>query len=114
MASLGGFAPALLIVPDATWRKARKIVQANPVLDDLPRLSLPQGEPSQYRVRKAREPAAVSTIEAIVRALAMLEPERNFEPLLRPFHVLIGQQITAMGDEVFQRNHVGSGAGRTD
>ena len=94
---------SLLIVPDGTWRKARKIVHANPILSTLPHLSLPLGEPSAYRVRKAREPAAVSTIEAIVRTLTILEPEQDFQPLLKPFQVLVEQQIQAMGTEAYQR-----------
>ena len=97
----------LLIVPDGTWRKARKIVHLNPVLGTLPRLSLPPGEPSEYRVRKAPGGAAVSTIEAIARALKALEPEGDFEPLLRPFRVLVEQQITAMGEEIYRRNYPG-------
>lgn len=99
--------PPLLIVPDGTWRKARKIVHLNPVLGTLPRLSLPPGEPSEYRVRKAPGGAAVSTIEAIARALKALEPEGDFEPLLRPFRVLVEQQITAMGEEIYRRNYPG-------
>lgn len=95
----------LLIVPDGTWRKARRIVRENPVLGTLPRISLPAGQPSEYRIRKARESAAVSTIEAIVRTLSMLEPEQDFRPLLKPFGVLIDQQIQAMGKSVFQRNY---------
>src|SRR5690606_952798 len=55
--------PVLLIVPDGTWRKARKILYANPVLSSLPRLSLEAGAPSRYRLRKTSVPAAVSTIE---------------------------------------------------
>lgn len=102
----GGDAP-LLIVPDGTWRKARGIVQSNPVLNTLPRLSLPPGAPSEYRVRKATEPAAVSTIEAIARALTMLEPQRDFQPLLKPFNALVEQQIQAMGEEVYRRNYAG-------
>lgn len=98
----------LLIVPDGTWRKARKIIYANPVLGTLPRFSLPPGEPSNYRVRKAREPAAVATIEAIARALSILEPEQNFQPLLKPFGVLVEQQIQAMGEDVYRRNYVRS------
>lgn len=98
---------AMLIVPDGTWRKARQIVRANPVLETLPRFSLPAGTPSEYRVRKAAEPAAVSTIEAIVRALGALEPQQDFQPLLAPFKVLVEQQIQAMGAEVYQRNHGG-------
>lgn len=103
----GGDEPsdALLIVPDGTWRKARQIIHANPALDTLPRLSLPPGAPSAYRVRRAREPAAVSTIEAIVRTLAILEPEQDFQPVLTPFKVLVEQQIEAMGEDVYRRNH---------
>ncbi len=97
--------PALLIVPDGTWRKARKIVRMNPVLNTLPRLSLPPGEPSEYRVRKASEPAAVSTIEAISRSLSLLEPGQDFQRLLAPFKVLVQQQIQAMGEEVYERNY---------
>ncbi|MGE4340661.1 MAG: tRNA-uridine aminocarboxypropyltransferase [Pigmentiphaga sp.] len=104
-ATHGGDGALLLIVPDGTWRKARKIVRANPVLNTLPCLSLPAGEPSEYRVRKASELAAVSTIEAIVRALTTLEPQQDFQSLLRPFQVLVEQQVQAMGEEVYQRNY---------
>lgn len=97
--------PGLLIVPDGTWRKARGIVRANPVLNTLPRLDLPASSPSQYRVRKARENGALSTIEAIVRALTVLESEQDFQPVLRPFEKLVEQQIQAMGRDVYERHH---------
>lgn len=103
--------PDLLIVPDGTWRKASKILYANPVLASLPRLSLTAGVPSAYKVRKATQPAAVATIEAIVRVLTVLEPEQNFEPVLYPFHALVSQQIQAMGQETYQRNHKDINAG---
>ena len=95
----------LLIVPDGTWRKARKIVGANPVLHTLPRLCLTAGAPSRYRLRKTDEPNAVATIEAIVRTLSALEPDTDFTPLLAPFERLIDQQITAMGHETYERHH---------
>lgn len=96
---------SLLIVPDGTWRNVRKIIKTNPLLSALPHLDLPAAEPSQYRVRKARETAAVSTIEAIVRALSNLEPEHEFSALLKPFNALVEQQIAAMGAKVYQRNY---------
>ncbi len=105
---------ALLIVPDGTWRKARKIMQANPVLGTLPHLSLPVGAPSRYRIRQTQEPAAVSTIEAIVRTLTVLEPESDFQPVLKPFEVLIDQQIQAMGPDVYRRNYRGAPKGSND
>ncbi|NYT66142.1 DTW domain-containing protein [Alcaligenaceae bacterium] len=95
----------LLIVPDGTWRKAGQVVKANPVLDSLPRLCLPLGEPSRYRVRNTHQVAAVSTIEAIVRTLSALEPDQDFSPVLQPFDVMVEQQIQAMGADVYQRNY---------
>ena len=99
--------PLLLVVPDGTWRKARKLLHLNPLLAALPRVTLAAGAVSRYRLRKAPGPGALSTVEAIVQALQVLEAPQSFEPLLRPFEALIEGQIAAMGEEVFQRNHGG-------
>ncbi|WP_439879291.1 tRNA-uridine aminocarboxypropyltransferase [Pseudomonas prosekii] len=99
--------PLLLVVPDGTWRKARKMLHLNPLLAALPRVTLAGGGVSRYRLRKAPEPGALSTVEAIVQALQVLEAPTSFEPLLKPFEALIEGQIAAMGEEVFQRNHGG-------
>ncbi len=97
--------PDLIVVPDGTWRKARRILTANPLLLELPRWVLPAGAPSRYRLRKAPDPQAVSTLEAIVRVLQILEPQRDFTPLLRPFEQLIAEQIQAMGPDTYRRNY---------
>ena len=97
--------PLLLVVPDGTWRKARKMLHLNPLLMALPRVTLAEGGLSRYRLRKAPGPGALSTIEAIVQALQTLEAPASFEPLLKPFEALIEGQIAAMGQETFQRNH---------
>ena len=97
--------PLLLVVPDGTWRKARKLLHLNPLLAALPRVTLAAGAVSRYRLRKAPGPGALSTVEAIVQALQVLEAPQSFEPLLRPFEALIEGQIRAMGVETFQRNH---------
>ena len=100
-----GELPLLLVVPDGTWRKARKLLHLNPALAALPRVSLPLGAQSRYRLRKAPAEGALSTIEAIVNALDILEAPVDFEALLRPFDALIEGQIAAMGEETFRRNH---------
>lgn len=97
--------PRRLIVPDGTWRKARKLLHVNPHLASLPRVALPDGLVSRYRLRKAPMPGALSTAEAIVVALNGLEDGVRFDALLKPFDALIDAQIEAMGAEVFQRNH---------
>jgi len=97
--------PLLLVVPDGTWRKARKLLHLNPLLVALPRVTLAEGAVSGYRLRKAPGPGALSTVEAIVQALQVLEAPTLFEPLLKPFEALIDGQIAAMGQEVYRRNH---------
>ncbi|MFW7264525.1 tRNA-uridine aminocarboxypropyltransferase [Pseudomonas juntendi] len=97
--------PLLLIVPDGTWRKARKLLYLNPLLETLPRVTLGQVAASRYRLRKAPEAGALSTIEAVVGALNALEQPACFDALLAPFEALIEGQIRAMGVETFQRNH---------
>lgn len=97
--------PLLLVVPDGTWRKARKLLHLNPLLAQLPRVTLPEGAVSRYRLRKAPGPGALSTLEAIVQALEILEPPTSFAPLLRPFEALIEGQIEAMGADTYQKNH---------
>ena len=97
--------PMLLVVPDGTWRKARKLLHLNPLLAALPRVTLAEGAVSRYRLRKAPGPGALSTVEAIVQALQVLETPASFDALLTPFEALIEGQISAMGEEVFRKNH---------
>lgn len=98
--------PMLLVVPDGTWRKARKLLHLNPVLAALPRVCLPSGHSSRYRLRKAPAEGALATIEAIAVALELQEGGR-FDELLRPFEALIEGQIAAMGADTYRRNHGG-------
>jgi DTW domain-containing protein YfiP len=95
----------LLVVPDGTWRKARKLLHLNPLLAALPRVTLSDVSASRYRLRKAPAVNALSTLEAVVHALQTLESPASFDALLRPFDALIEGQIQAMGDETYRRNH---------
>ena len=98
--------PLLLIVPDGTWRKARKLLHLNPPLAALPRVTLANGGVSRYRLRKAPGPGALSTVEAIAQALQVLEAPQSFDALLQPFEALIEGQIAAMGQETYRKNHL--------
>ncbi|WP_434456018.1 DTW domain-containing protein [Stutzerimonas urumqiensis] len=97
----------LLIVPDGTWKKARKLLYLNPELEELPRIAVPDGPPGRYRLRKAPSAQALSTVEAVVRALNALEPPASFDELLAPFEALIASQIAEMGEATYQRNYSG-------
>ncbi|ROQ20286.1 DTW domain-containing protein YfiP [Marinimicrobium koreense] len=83
-----------LVVLDATWRKSRKMLYLNPPLHALPRLALTDTPPSRYRIRRARKPGQLSTLEACCYALAHLEGERvDYEPLLDAFDGFNDQQL---------------------
>lgn len=98
--------PVRLVVPDGTWRKARKLLYLNPALADLPRVTLADAPPSRYRLRKAPMEGSLSTLEAIVAALNLLEAPADYAALLKPFDALIEGQIAAMGEDTFRRNHL--------
>ena len=82
-----------LVVIDGTWRKSRKMLHQNPLLQQLPRLPLRELPASRYRIRTARQPHQLSTLEATCAALAQLEGSaEQFEPLLSAFDGFVAQQ----------------------
>ena len=86
--------PESLVVIDGTWSQARTLYRDNSWLRHLPCYRLTPRRESHYRLRK--EPAAecVSTIEAIVEALHILEPHTpGLDDLLASFDAMIDQQI---------------------
>ena len=83
-----------LVVLDGTWRKSRKMLYSNPLLQQLPRLSLQGMGASHYRIRKAHKPDQLSTLEATCAALMQLEGRAApFEPLLAAFDGFVAQQL---------------------
>ena len=87
MLEVAGGVPVRLVVIDATWRKSLRMLLEHPALAALPRLSLDAPAPTCYRaLRAARRADQVSTLEATVQALAMLEgPSFDAAPLLEAF-----------------------------
>ena len=70
--------PVTLVVPDGNWRQARKIArrraQAGGEL-----VMLPPGPPTRYGLRRPAREGGISTLEAIARALRVLEGPRGEE-----------------------------------
>jgi DTW domain-containing protein YfiP len=97
--------PDPLVVVDGTWPNARRIVRLNPWLSALPRVALSPERPGNYRIRRARRPdVQLSTIEAIVAALRVLEPDNDGPPkLLDAFDRMIDRQIELAGGELCPR-----------
>ncbi len=117
--------PLRLVVIDATWRKSLRMLLEHPPLAALPRLALEAPAPTQYRaIRAARRADQVSTLEATVQALAMLEgPPFDAALLLDAFgrfvaDVAVRQRSRAERSAALRR-HAGegrleTGRGRSD
>ncbi len=94
-----------IILLDGTWKKAFKMWQLNTQLHHLPCLHLPEDLKGNYRIRKAPSENALSTVEAGFHVLSMMQPEKDFSPLLDAFEAMIDYQIQQMPAGVFERNY---------
>ena len=65
------------------------------------RVSLPAAEPSTYRLRSEAHPFGLATVEAIARALRILEGDRGGAielALLHVFHAMVERTLWSRGD----------------
>ena len=93
--------PVTLIVPDGNWSQARKVLNREPALREARPVKLPPGPPSCYRLRTAPREEAVCTMEAIARALRVLEAERGIEVedhLMGAFNKMVERVLWSRGE----------------
>jgi len=91
--------PSQLVVLDGTWPQARTLYRQNEWLHALPHYRLSPSAPSRYRIRREPSPDYVSTIESVLIALRILEPEiEGLDGLLSAFDAMIDEQIRRAGD----------------
>ena len=84
-----------LVVLDGTWNQAKSLLRRNPWLLSLPRVAFEPDRPSEYRIRREPREDYVSTLEAMVHALGMIEegdPAR-FQAMLIPFRAMVDVQL---------------------
>ncbi|MFJ7566257.1 tRNA-uridine aminocarboxypropyltransferase [Herminiimonas sp. NPDC097707] len=95
-----------LIVLDGTWRKSRKMLYLNPLLQQLPRLTLRDPPSSHYRIRKAHKADQLSSFEATCYALMQLEENiEKYKPLLAAFDGFVAQQQAHVGMQADMQEH---------
>ena len=86
--------PAHLLVLDGTWAHARQLYRENRWLGELPHFELAPSEPGRYRIRGEPHLHCLSTVEAIVQSLQVLEPQTpGLESLLGVFDAMIDAQV---------------------
>ena len=99
--------PVTLIVPDGTWRQASKVRQRVPGFRGLPCVSLPLEEPSIYRLRSEAHEHGLATIEAIARAMGILEGMPVRREIERVFRAMVERTLWARGE--IESEHVTGG-----
>lgn len=87
-----------LILIDATWRKAKKILHVNPWLQTLPKVSLSPQNLSSYLLRKVSSEENLSSVEAF----AVAAHDKVLVDALKPF---MDKHIQLMGRKVYQQNY---------
>lgn len=94
-----GAQPVTLIVPDGNWRQAFKVRNRVPGLRDVVCATLPAAEdkPSLYRLRVETHAHGLATIEAIARALGVLEGPEVEAALELPFRAMVERTLWARG-----------------
>jgi DTW domain-containing protein YfiP len=90
--------PIRLVVPDATWKQARRIMKRVPALHAAPKIVLPLADPSRYRLRKHAREGGLCTYEAIMEALCIIEGEQLRAPLDRIFRLFVDRTLWSRGD----------------
>jgi DTW domain-containing protein YfiP len=83
--------PRQLVVLDATWSQARRMFRKLAGLRGLPVLRLADAPMPAARLRESPSPGRVSTIEAIARALRLVEGDDAAAPLEALFAVAVAR-----------------------
>jgi DTW domain-containing protein YfiP len=96
--TFAGGPPVTLVVPDGTWRQAAKVKNRLPCLRDVPYVSLPRGDKTQYRLRIESHEDGLATMEAIARAFGVLEGKHVEDALLFVFRAMVDRTLWSRGD----------------
>ncbi len=89
--------PVTLIVPDSDWRRAQKLATREEKLASVPRVHLPSGPPSSYRLRFHPDPRFLATFEAVARALGILEGPEVQAELEHVFRMMVDRVLWSRG-----------------
>jgi DTW domain-containing protein len=89
--------PIQLLVPDGTWRQARKIHSRHPELRDLPRVKISAPNESIFQLRAQSKPERMATLQAIAHGLGIIEGDSVRAQLMKLYQAKIERTLKARG-----------------
>jgi DTW domain-containing protein YfiP len=89
--------PIQLIVPDGTWRQARKIQSRHPELKELPRVKISKASHAIFQLRAQSRPERMATLQAIAHALGIIEGDPIQAQLMRLYYIKIERTLAGRG-----------------
>lgn len=89
--------PIQLIVPDGTWRQARKIHSRHRELKDLLRVKISAPNHSPFQLRVQSRPDGMATLQAIARGLGIIEGAQVEAQLMKLYHAKIERTLIGRG-----------------
>ena len=96
----------LIIILDATWFCSKKMIEHNPFLMQLPKLSFYGRYTSIFTFKHEPSPECVSTIECCyymikeLQSVGMVDKAIDPEPLMNIFKAMIKLQLTAENERI--------------
>ena len=89
--------PIQLIVPDGTWRQARKLHSRHPELEHVPRVKISTPTKSIFQLRAQSRPERMVTLQAIACALRIIEGDFPAAQLMELYHLKIERTLIGRG-----------------
>jgi tRNA-uridine aminocarboxypropyltransferase len=89
--------PIQLIVPDGTWRQARKIHSRHPELKLVPRVKISAPDHAIFQLRAQSRPEGMATLQAIAHGLAVIEGDSVGAQLLKLYQAKIERTLIGRG-----------------
>lgn len=92
--------PVALYVPDGNWRQASKMRRRLPGFEQMPCVTLPVAGASEYHLRSEPRDGGLATLEAIARALGILEGDGGpavEAAMLAVFRVMVERTLRLRG-----------------
>jgi DTW domain-containing protein YfiP len=89
--------PIQLLVPDGTWRQARKIHSRHRELRGLPRVKISTPNNSIFQLRAQSKPERMATLQAIAHGLGIIEGDEVRVQLMKLYRAKIERTLKRRG-----------------